>query len=151
MRVQLNDNISAPFLIVPPRKRRGGFIGLGLAAGLLAFGAANAASLGGIKAQSLGANTQVIASCDRDGITSRFDPVYNPEVAGYVANVAVVEGIDEACNGLLIQVTLADAKGGTLGQSEVQKVEGSGMKFANFSTVLADQAERISVVIWQQG
>jgi hypothetical protein len=79
---------------------------------------AAAASLGGITSSSLGADDSVVASCDTNGVTSAYSTVYNTtSTAGFKVNDLTVGGIDDACDGLTMTVTLTGAANASLGSA----------------------------------
>lgn len=146
--MKTHSTSSAEHVIVRAPRRRGAVV-IGLGAAILTFGAASAASIGGIKSLNLGSDSEVVASCDTDGVVSHYDPAYNAAIGGYAANVVIVEEIDDRCKAQHMQVTLSDSAGNVLGQSVVRDAEPSGMKFDDFKSVPASKVSNISVVFWQ--
>jgi hypothetical protein len=104
----------------PPRerrRRRGAVLLLGVAAFGLA--AASAASLGGLTSSSLGADNGSVSSCDTNGVSIAYGaPSYQASGANagqYTVSTVSVTGIDVACNGKTIAVTLSDSGNASLG------------------------------------
>jgi len=100
----------------PPRerRRRGAVVLLGIAAFGLA--AASAASLGGLTTSSLGADNDVVTSCETDGVTIDYGtPAYDATSGLYKVSTVTVGGIDAGCSGKTVAVTLSDAANASLG------------------------------------
>ncbi len=84
---------------------------------------ASAASLGTLNVQTLGASSNVVASCDTDGINVSWNDGASPVYAGNATaslstyNVTLVQlsNVNVACNGLRYKMTLADSGGVTVG------------------------------------
>jgi hypothetical protein len=73
----------------------------------------SAASLGGLRADDLGADADVVASCDSDGLDVSFT---TSVVAGTPEVSAVTLGdVAAACDGQTVDVTLFDGAGAALG------------------------------------
>lgn len=81
----------------------------GLAAGgaLLAAAIGSAASLGGVTG-SVGASSNVVASCDTDGVTTSYNWAYDPNTNQIFPNQVYVNGIDANCAGKTLTVILTD-------------------------------------------
>lgn len=75
---------------------------------LVAFSlvAASAASLGGISTSDIGAEADVVAACDSDGVSVSFTSAF--QAAEYQVNSVTVSGIDAGCDGQDLSVTLSD-------------------------------------------
>jgi hypothetical protein len=82
---------------------------LALVAGVAVSGAtlASAATLGGISAHSLGASNSVVAACDTNGIGVAYTNAYNAAAQHFEVTGVNLSGIDAACNGKTMTVTLA--------------------------------------------
>ena len=82
-----------------------------LAAGLATFSVigAFAATLGGIGSDELGADTSVVTSCDSDGVGVDYTVAYDTDDDRYEVASVDVTGVDAACAGQTISVTLADS------------------------------------------
>lgn len=76
---------------------------------LMGIVSASAASLGGITAPSLGADTAVISACDTDGVTLAYTTSYDAALGRYQVTDVDVTGIDATCNGKTASITLKDA------------------------------------------
>lgn len=89
--------------------------------GLAAFGAvvASAASLGGLTSQSIGGDTAVVASCDSDGVSIAYDSTYSATLGAYEVSSVTVSGIDAACTGETIKVTVHDGSNVALGAGSI--------------------------------
>lgn len=72
---------------------------------------AAAANLGGSDVSVLGADGNVVASCDADGVRARFEPGYDPTDARYELLAVRVDDIDLTCLNRPIAVTVQDAHG----------------------------------------
>lgn len=91
-------------------------------AGIAIVGAvgASAASLGGIGNDTLGADADVVASCDTDGVAVEYTTDYEPTLVfggatgGYVVTSAEVTGVNEDCDGLEYSIVLTGAAGTVL-------------------------------------
>ena len=79
--------------------------------GVAGLSLASAATLD-INSNSLGAGTEVVASCDTDGVDVGFETAYVAAAGGvdatYNATDVNVTGIDAACAGQEIRITVAD-------------------------------------------
>jgi len=107
-------------------------------AGFLAM----AASLGGVTSTSLGADTTAIASCDTDGITTSYTVVYDATDARHEVSEVIVGGVDVACNGQNMTVTLTNAAGTSLDTTTVVAATGSN----TVATTTAPDAELVTNV-----
>jgi hypothetical protein len=97
-------------------------LGLTVGGGVLA----SAASLG-VTGNTLGAGTVVIASCDTDGVTLKYGhtyvqtvPAVNP--GSYRTSSVTISGINAACIGKQLDITLKDATGVSLGSGTVAAI-----------------------------
>jgi hypothetical protein len=133
--------MSTPSPEAEPRRRRRGVL-FALLIGLAAFGlvGAAAASLGGLGGQKLGADASVVASCDTDGVNLAYTNAYDPASGVYRVTGVTVSGIDAACAGETLSVTLKDSGGASLGT-------GSGtVAGASLAVTLAPTASANAVV-----
>ena len=90
-----------------------GFLGA-MAVSAAVFG--SAASLGGITSPDLGADDTVVASCDTDGVGINYTKSYDPTAPnGYKVTAVTVTGVDDACDGQDVSVTLADSSDASIG------------------------------------
>ena len=101
-------------------------------AGVSALGVvgASAASLGGITSDSLGADTAVVSSCDSDGVTMAYTDVYSASLGRYQTTSVAVAGIDAACSGKSLNVTLEDSSGASLASGTVASISSTSATVA---------------------
>ena len=106
------------------RRRR---IAAAIIAGAATLGVvgASAASLGGITSNSLGADTAVVGSCDTDGVTLAYTNSYDATLGRYQTTSVNVTGINAACAGKTLSLTLKDAVGASLGGGTVAAIVGT--------------------------
>lgn len=91
-------------------------------AGVAIVGAvgASAATLGGLNSDSLGADADVVASCDTDGVAVEYTTSYSstgsPDgtAGGYIVDSMNVTGVNDACAGLAYEIVLTDVNGAEL-------------------------------------
>ena len=88
-------------------RRRGAVVLLGL--GAFGLAAASAASLGGLTSASLGADNGAVTSCDSDGVTLAYTNTYNATSGKYETTTVTVSGMNAACTGKTLSITLASA------------------------------------------
>ena len=117
-------------------------------AAIIAFGGflAMAATLGGITADNLGADSSVIASCDTDGVTTSFTVAYDATDARDEITAVTVAGVDAACAGQSLTVTLTDGSDVQLDQTSVTAVSGANVVTAT-TPASAEAVENILIVI----
>jgi hypothetical protein len=126
---------------------------IGLVAATAVFGIvfASAASLGGITAQSLGADDSVVASCDTDGVSTAYVTVYTAAgTAGYKVDSVTVSGINNACDGKAIKVTLtgaADAELETITTTVPSDAGATSMAVDFANSTLAESVAGVHVII----
>lgn len=126
---------------------------LALLGGVLTFAVVvgMAASLGGISSANLGADDTVVASCDTDGVTTSYTSVYNTTgTAGYKVDDVTVGGINDACDGDSMTVTLTGASNTELGTvTQAVPVNAAFTNVLDFvgEDVLAEAVTGIHVVI----
>lgn len=135
-------------------------LGLAVIIGVGAF--ASASTLGGITNKGLGANDQVVASCDTDGVTTAYttrtstgavSPGVTANTTGVhwdVASVAV-SGINAACAGEQLKIVIVNSAGTQLYAPAAKTVAGTTETFALASgvdpAVPAESVYHIAVVI----
>lgn len=116
---------------------------------VLAFGlvAASAASLGGVTSSAdLGAETQVVAGCDTDGITIDFTTAYNATTAEF--DLATVEiGDLDGCDTQSIQVEVYDSGGSSIGNDSGTVSGNSDATYSAGIVVRAEDVEGVAVVV----
>jgi hypothetical protein len=127
------------------RKKR---IAVAVLAALTTLGVAgaSAASLGGVTSNSLGADVGVVASCDTDGVTVAYTNVYDATAGAYKTTTVAVSGINTACNGKAISLTLKDATGAALGTGSGTVTTGAA-SITLSPTALASSVTGAAVVI----
>jgi hypothetical protein len=88
-------------------------LGLGIvgAGGVLA----SAASLGLTQTGSLGTGTQVIASCDTDGVNVNYNTTFSTSTGLYEVTSATITGIDSKCELRTLKITLRKTVAGNPG------------------------------------
>jgi len=124
-----------------------------LMVGAVVFAAAfgMAASLGGITSEGLGADDSVVASCDTDGVSTAYVTVYNATGSGsYKVDSVTVSGINNACDGKAIQVTLSTAADASLeGVTSTVPTDGAATSMSlNFAdTTVAESVTGVHIVI----
>lgn len=77
----------------------GGLLGMGVVG-------ASAATLGGLTGGGLGAEDQVVAACDGDGITATYTTSYSATAQTYQVTAVNFSGVNAACNGKAASVSL---------------------------------------------
>lgn len=77
-------------------------------AGVLGMGVvgASAATLGGLTSGGLGAEDQVVAACDTDGISATYTTSYSATAQTYQVTAVNFSGVNAACNGKAASVSL---------------------------------------------
>ncbi len=126
---------------------------LAVPAAILAFAlvAGMAASLGGLSSTNLGADDTVVASCDTNGVTTAYTSVYTTTpTAGFEVDDVTVAGIDDACDGDTMTVTLTGAADASLGEvTQAVPVNAAFTNVLDFSgeDVLAESVTGVHVVI----
>ncbi|MGQ0678996.1 MAG: hypothetical protein ACT4OM_04950 [Actinomycetota bacterium] len=97
-----------------------------------------------VSSDNLGAGTDVVASCDLDGV----DISYGLDVVDgeFVVDEVIVDGIDAACVGEDLQITLSDGLGAVLFSSGSIPVA-SPTTVPVAPAVGADEIEGVAVVI----
>lgn len=87
------------------KSKSGAVLGALIAAALVS---ASASTLGGLDTATLGAETQVVAGCDPDGIDIAYETAYDETSQAYQVTAVRLLGVDDACIGQLASVTLDD-------------------------------------------
>ena len=118
---------------------------------VLAFSliAASAATLGGITVDGVGADTELVASCDTDGVTASFTEVYISPA--YQVETVTIGGVADLCIGEDMTVTLANADGSVaveVGPTQVvaTSTNDNSLTFA-VSGITVEQLRRVAVAI----
>lgn len=94
---------------------------IALAAGLTVFAGvfAMAASLGGITSNKVGADNIAVASCDTDGVTTAYATSWDTTDKRYEVTSVTVAGVNDACDGLTLSVSLTDSTGAQIGSGSL--------------------------------
>lgn len=128
------------------RRRRGAVILLGI--GAFGLAAASAASLGGLTTGSLGADNAAVQSCDSNGVTLAYGtPAYDAASGVYKVSAATVGGIDAACIGKTVYVTLADSTGASLGGGSGTLASGTSITVTLSTSASAKDVVNAAVAI----
>jgi len=106
------------------RRRR---IAAAVIAGVATLGVvgASAATLGGVNSNSLGADVGVVGSCDNDGVTLAYTNSYDAALGRYQTTSVTVSGINAACAGKSLSLTLKDGANASLGGGTVASIAGT--------------------------
>lgn len=94
---------------------------LAILAGLLVFASvfALAASLGGITSGNVGADNAAVASCDSDGVTTSYTTAWDATDKRYEIASTTVGGVNDACDGQTLSVSLTDSSGAQIGSGSL--------------------------------
>jgi hypothetical protein len=87
------------------KSKSGAVLGALIAAALVS---ASAASLGGLTTATLGAESQIVAGCDGNGIDIAYGTAYNVTSQDYEVTEVRLLNVDAACVNQLASVTLDD-------------------------------------------
>lgn len=122
---------------------------LAIVSAVAAFAAvsASAATLGGITGTSLGADLTVVASCDTDGVAAGFTTAYSATPKEYTVSAVNLTGIAAGCAGKVLNVTLADTGGASLGSGTVTSIVGTTATVSFVPAISAKAVSNIAVVI----
>ena len=117
-------------------------------AAIVAFGGflAMAATLGGITADNLGADSSATASYDSDGVTTAFTVAYDATDARDEVTAVVVAGVDAACVGQDLTVTLTNGADVALDTATVTAASGSNTVTTS-TPPDAEAVENVHIVI----
>lgn len=90
---------------------------IAILAGLVVFAGvfAMAASLGGVTSTTVGADNTAVTSCDTDGVTTSYATGWDATDKRYEVTSVTVGGVNDACDGQTLSVTLTDAAGTQIG------------------------------------
>src|SRR4051794_11155144 len=116
-----------------------------LTAGLVG---ASAATLGGLTSGGLGADDQVVAACDTDGITVGYTKTHSAAAQTYQVTAVNFTGVIAACNGKAASVSLRNTTT-NLGTTNVASITVATGAFSVTlgAPVLASSVNGISLVI----
>ena len=94
---------------------------IAILAGLLVFAGvfAMAASLGGITSNQVGADNTAVASCDTNGVTTSYATGWDATDKRYEITSVTVGGVNDACDGETLSVSLTDSTGAQIGSGSV--------------------------------
>jgi len=94
---------------------------MAILAGLLVAGAVfgMAASLGGITSNKVGADNTTVASCDTDGVTTSYATSWDATDERYEITSVTVGGVNDACDGQTLNVSLTDSTGAQIGSGSL--------------------------------
>jgi len=124
---------------------------LAVLGGVLAFAlvVGAAASLGGITSTNLGANTTLLAACDTaGGISAAYSTEYVATgTPGFKVEEVTIGGVDAACVGDAMTVTLTGAAGVELGEVDAAATTGANVLSFLSDDVLAESVTGIHVTI----
>lgn len=112
------------------------------------FGAA--ATLGGITADTMSADSTAIAACDSDGVNTSYDFVFDPAVTAYKVTTVTVTEIDLPCQTYTLRVTLYDSSNNSLAERSVT-IGNTGTETLDFTAanINAELVTGMAVVIEQ--
>src|SRR5436190_857538 len=96
-----------------------------LFAAVIASIGASAATLGGVTSGTIGANTVAVTACDTDGVTTSYTTAYDATLAAYEVTSVTVSGINVACDGGTVFVTLAKTDNTVLGTGTLSQAIGA--------------------------
>jgi hypothetical protein len=116
------------------------------AAGVAAFGAASASTLGGLTSTSVGSNDTVVAACDSDGISIAYTTGYAASASKYQVTAVTLSGIHANCANQTAAVTVKNASGASLGSGSVT-VSGTSASISLSTPADAEALAGASVVI----
>ncbi len=125
-------------------RRRSAVVLLGL--GAFGLAAASAASLGGLTSATLGSDNGAVTSCDTDGVTLAYTNAYNATSGLYETTVVTVSGMNAACTGKNLSLTLASASASLGGVSGVA-ITGASQAFTLTTPANAKLVTQAAVVI----
>ena len=116
-----------------------------LTAGLVG---ASAATLGGLSSGGLGAEDQIVAACDTDGITVGYTNTYSAAAQAYQVTAVNFTGVNAACNAKAASVSLRNNTT-NLGTTNVASITVATSAFSVTlgAPVAASAVNGISVVI----
>jgi hypothetical protein len=119
--------------------------------GILVFGGvlASASSLGGVSSKALGSSTNVVGSCDTDGVTLGYTTAYDVATATYRVSAVSVSGIAAACSGQNIAVSLKNTAGTSSVSTTPTAVTGTSQTITVSPTYDAAAVDNATVIIAQ--
>jgi hypothetical protein len=108
---------------------------------------ASAATIGTVTDAGVGSGSQVIASCDTDGVNTAYGYAYSATTPGYNVATVNVTSIAAACNGKNISVTVAKSDGSTPSTGSGAVASGAANNIAVSPAITAANAGAVYVVI----
>ncbi len=120
---------------------------------------ASAASLGGVAADDLGADTGVVASCDTNGIDVEYRTTYHRRSGQYRVNRVILRNVSAECDGLAYKLALfsdggssREASGNSLDVRNIRdRQPGAGVDMAGVVRITlrvpAENVDGIALVI----
>ena len=102
---------------------------------------AMAASLGGITSDNLGADSAAVATCDSNGVSTAYTTAYDATDGRYEVTAVTVSGIDNACDGKSIAVTLTTSAGASVGSGSATVPTDAGATSVTVTLTSAASAE----------
>jgi X-X-X-Leu-X-X-Gly heptad repeat protein len=120
---------------------------IAVVAAVAAFGAvsASAATLGGLSSKSLGADANLVASCDTDGVNVAYTTAYDATAKEFLVSGVNVTSINAACNTFAVSVSVAN--GTTALSSGTGTVAAGAASVTLASAVSAKNLNQVAVVI----
>lgn len=120
---------------------------IAILAGLLVFASvfAMAASLGGITSTEVGADNTVVASCDTNGVTTAYVTGWDATDKRYEVTSVTVGGVNDACDGDNLSVSLTNAAGDQIGSGTMVMPAGAPTSFAVALTTAASAQLTVGV------
>lgn len=107
---------------------------------------ASATTLGGATATNLGAESEVVAACDTDGIAIDYTNSYDPTTQRFVVDAVVVDGIAPACAGQELTVVVNSTTGTALDEAS-QVVAATSATVGLTTTVPSESVTGVAVLI----
>ena len=96
-----------------------------------------AASLGGITSNDVGADNTAVASCDTNGVTTAYVTGWDATDRRYEITSVTVGGVNDACDGDNLSVSLTNAAGDQIGSGTLTMPVGAPTSFAVAMTTAA--------------
>lgn len=105
---------------------------IAILAGFVVFAGvfAMAASLGGITSNKVGADNTAVASCDTDGVATAYATGWDATDKRYEITSVTVSGVNDACDGQTLSVSLTDSTGAQIGSGSVAIPSSAATSFA---------------------
>ena len=106
---------------------------------------AMAATLGGITGTKVGADNVAVASCDVDGVATSYAPAWDAGDKRYEIATVTVSGVNDACDGQTLNVSVTDASGAQVGNGSLS-IPSSAATSHNVSLSAAASAKLVEGV-----